>query len=193
MFDLTALVKRTFAEARGNPCIELAPIMDYAGRDVSHWFDERSGDLRYRRDTKSGHMKPLCPDGVFVGVPPFAPQSNYNSGVQMPWWSDMRNVIGLVTVKARSLYVKNTLTDEERLLEVCTEDRISDIAERYRALNSHIDSYTWKHLGRNLSMNDTLAGNGIEDEEDLFRDLGVLGDLAIPRLMIYFNDDLSEA
>nr|CAD7400866.1 unnamed protein product [Timema cristinae] len=76
--------------------------------------------------------------------------------------------------------------------QVCKEDKLSRILERFLPFNSHASSYTFKFETRVLDMNKTLEENDIPDERELFLDLGLEDNFYIPALMIYFNDDLTE-
>lgn len=83
------------------------------------------------------------------------------------------------------------LSHQDDLLEVCAEERLADIRERYIRYNRHAHSYTWKRLGRVLNMDLTLDENGIPDESDEFANLNIDEDQYIPALHVYFNDDLT--
>lgn len=68
-----------------------------------------------------------------------------------------------------------------------------DILTRYLLCNAHAASYTWKYGQNVLDMNKTLTENGIPDEEELLEDLLLNVDDFIPELLLYYNDDLTEA
>jgi hypothetical protein len=95
------------------------------------------------------------------------------NNVSIPWWRNSEKYqIGLLTKKARRIRLRNTLVeDDEFVLEVCKEEKLSQIRfgililfidELFRARflerNAHAHSYTWKHLGRVLDMTKTLEG-----------------------------------
>lgn len=63
---------------------------------------------------------------------------------------------------------------------------------RYMPHNSHLNSYTWRYLGRGLCSNKTLAQNGIPDEREKFNDVALPENTHIPAILIYYNDDLTE-
>ena len=69
------------------------------------------------------------------------------------------------------------------------------IRERYQKHNSHASSYTFKDIfGKNLDMGKTLEENGVKDLDQEWDYLDVADqEKHIPALMIYFNDDLTEA
>lgn len=87
------------------------------------------------------------------------------------------------------------LTRKEDIINVCQEESINDIQERYVEFNRHAKSYTWKGLLNNefviLKMDKTLEENGIRDEAETFNRLGMDDEYYVPTLHIYFNDDLT--
>ena len=89
------------------------------------------------------------------------------------------------------------LTRAEDIVDICTEDTISEILEKYLVYNAHARSYTWKAITNDslctLDMEKTLQENGIVDDSDTFYDLGIPDDSYIPSVLIYFNDDLTYA
>jgi hypothetical protein len=88
------------------------------------------------------------------------------------------------------------LTHKEDVINVCQEETINDIQDRYLEFNKHAKSYTWKGLLNNeffiLNMDKTLEENGISDESETFTQLGMDDEYYVPTLHIYFNDDLSQ-
>lgn len=48
------------------------------------------------------------------------------------------------------------------------EETIKEILERYKVINKHAASYTWKRLGRPLDMELNLEDNNIVDETEEF-------------------------
>ena len=91
--------------------------------------------------------------------------------------------------------ILNVLNQQEDIIDICCEDKISKIQNRYLEYNKHSGSYTWKALVKdkviNLNMNATLDENGISDESQSFENVGLEYDFYLPTLMIYFNDDLT--
>ena len=91
----------------------------------------------------------------------------------------------------------NVLSKQEKLLEVCSEESLNQILDRYMAWNSHAGSYTWKGLVdgqfRPLDMTLTLEQNNVHDEADEFERLSIKQDFYFPVLHLYFNDDLTVA
>ena len=79
VYDVTELVQK--------PGMLAAPMIKAAGTDVSHWFDAKTGDVKYYVCPDTNISRPYVPSGDFVGIAPFAPRSDYNM-FGMPWWSD---------------------------------------------------------------------------------------------------------
>ena len=74
---------------------------------------------------------------------------------------------------------------------MCDEEILSQLQERYEVYNSHSQSYTWKHLGKELEMDKTLAENGVPDLADEFYELSIDQHEFVPELQVFFNDDLT--
>ncbi|XP_018335859.1 cytochrome b5 domain-containing protein 1-like isoform X2 [Agrilus planipennis] len=81
VFNLTKLVQ----EFKNTDLVK--PILAFAGKDVSQWFDERNGDIRYFINPVTGCRVPFCPNGPIphVGLP--TPSSDWKP-VLLPWWKD---------------------------------------------------------------------------------------------------------
>ncbi|MEQ2159526.1 Cytochrome b5 domain-containing protein 1, partial [Goodea atripinnis] len=132
------------------------------------------------------------PRGRFVHVPPNGPCSDWDSDIGQPWWKDRRYEVGLLSAKTRWIRILNTLTSQEQLLEVCSEETLEEILQRFLRFNSHARSYTWKHQGQILDMRKTLAENGIMDDDLELDQLRLDRDIFIPTILLNFNDDLTE-
>jgi len=94
--------------------------------------------------------------------------------------------------------VVNMLTRQEHRLDVCSEETMEEILDRYLDFNAHAGSYTWKRtdskqIGRELDMSQTLEENGIVDERPTFDDLRIDDEYYIPTVHLYFADDLTVA
>lgn len=59
---------------------------------------------------------------------------------------DERCCIGTLSTRTRRVRVVNTLTEQETLLEVGSEETLEEIQDRYLEHNAHAGSYTWKAL-----------------------------------------------
>lgn len=87
--------------------------------------------------------------------------STWATDITTPWWSRTDSIVGRVSAKTRRVRIVNQLTGQDHLLEVCSEEALSEIHTRYLKINAHAGSYTWKRLGRPLHMDKTLEDNGI--------------------------------
>jgi len=186
VYDLTPLL----AEYKG----ALAqPIIDAAGTDISHWFDETTGEPKRHIDPQTGLEEIYCPWGRYIHVPPQRPESSWATNYETPWWEDRRYFIGRASVRTRKVAIVNLMTKQKNTLEVPVEETVNEIQERYEVHNAHASSYTWKRLGLPLNMEKTLEENGMKDETEEFMRLGMDPDDHIPVIHLYFNDDLTEA
>ena len=70
---------------------------------------------------------------------------------------------------------------------------MKEILDRYLPYNRHASSYTWKYHGKNMDMDKTLEQNGVADESQDFFELSMDEDEHLPPIILYFNDDLTEA
>ena len=192
-FGLVLNLTKLVDENRG----ELAqPIIEAAGEDISHWFDPHSRHLRTYIHPDTLIEQPYLPMGRFIHVPPSDPSASWSSAIGTPWWIDSKYVVGRLTKKTRLIKLFNMLTQQETVLEVCSEETLTAIRRRVRDHNSHIQSYVWKRTDHNgtrvLDMEKTLDGNGIMDDS---ADLDALGidETFIPLIYLYFSDDLTVA
>ncbi|KAG8005882.1 Cytochrome b5 domain-containing protein 1 [Nibea albiflora] len=212
--DLTPLMDQYKGDAL------LLPIMESAGKDISFWFDPETKDVSANQQTDQSvsssqllvhlrvsvlypqvqkHVDPLTncvryytPRGRFVHIPPAGPRSDWASDIRPPWWRDKTYEVGLLTSKTRWIRIINTLTSQEQLLEVCSEETLAEILQRYLHHNSHACSYTWKHDGAPLDMSGTLSENNVLDDDPELEQLRLDRDLFTPAILLHFNDDLTE-
>ncbi|XP_018335858.1 cytochrome b5 domain-containing protein 1-like isoform X1 [Agrilus planipennis] len=184
VFNLTKLVQ----EFKNTDLVK--PILAFAGKDVSQWFDERNGDIRYFINPVTGCRVPFCPNGPIphVGLP--TPSSDWKP-VLLPWWKDdERYFVGPLTKRVRPINIINMLIGTNVTINVCCEDTITRIMERYSIFNEDASSYTWRFDNRNLDMFKTLEENGIFDERDDYTHAGLPQSLYTPAIYIYYNDDM---
>jgi hypothetical protein len=85
----------------------------------------------------------------------------------------------------------NTLTKDEVMIDVASEETMNEILDRYLCQNFHAASYTWKRLGKVLDMTQTLSDNGIVDETEECLALGIDPEEYTPTIHLYFDDDLT--
>lgn len=212
VYDISELIK----EHRG---ILATPLINAAGTSISHWFNEKNGDLKTFIDPEKNIEMPYTPYGRFIHVPPTDPTDKIEA-VSFPWWKDRRYIIGKVsssilyvpyflniflviicfvqlTKKTLKVRITNMLTRKETIIQICQEETISEIKNRYMEYNLNSNSYTWKALIKGefvtLQLTQTLEENGINDETEHFVDLGMDEDFNIPNIYIYYNDDLNYA
>mmetsp|Transcript_21753 Transcript_21753/g.73922 ORF Transcript_21753/g.73922 Transcript_21753/m.73922 type:complete len:234 (+) Transcript_21753:162-863(+) len=196
VYDLTELIK----ENEG-PLVQ--PLIKAAGSDISHWFEAATGDIKSHVDPITNLKRPYVPMGRFVHVPPAEPVGDWDTSFGTPWWKDDEKYkVGLLSLKTRTVRLKNVLTNQEDQLEIPAEETIEEIRERYLELNWHAASYTWKVLRKDegeeysfatLDMTKTLAENGVPDEDEEFEELSIENDFYLPVIHLYFNDDLTVA
>ncbi|XP_034413525.1 cytochrome b5 domain-containing protein 1 isoform X3 [Cyclopterus lumpus] len=185
--DLTPLMEQHAGGAL------LLPIMEFAGQDISSWFDPETKDVQKHVDPLTSCVRYYTPRGRFVHIPPAGPRSNWATDIGPPWWKDERYEVGLLSIKTRWIRVINTLTSQEQRLQVCSEETMAEILQRYLRYNSHACSYTWKHGGETLDMSRTLSENNILDDDHKLQHLRLDRDLFTPALLLHFNDDLTRA
>lgn len=165
-----------------------ATIRAYAGKDISHWFN---GDdwVMYTHPITGTHIPFLRhgPDSPY----PVVPSTRWRP-YDRPWWLDPGLVVGKVTEKTRPIRITNTITGSTVTLEVCSEETLYQIMLRYFPHNTHMNSYTWRYMGRGLCLNKTLEQNGIIDERERFTAVSLPENLHVPAILLYYNDDLTE-
>ncbi len=136
----------------------------------------------------------FCPWGRYLHIPPLEPDATWDNSFKTPWWQDKESYcIGRLTEKTRKLRVINMQTKNDDILEVCSEETMNEILDRYMEINEHAASSTWKRLGRPLDMEKTMEDNDLPDEAEDFIDLNIDEDSYIPSVHLYYNDDLTIA
>ena len=173
------------------------PIIKFAGEDISHWFDEETGNVKTYVDEETTLELPYTPHGRFIHIPPREPMADWRTDFGTPWWRNPDLCIGKLSQKTQNVRIVNTLSKQEVILEICTEESMQQILDRYMDYNGHASSYTWKSLDngdfRPLDMAKTLEQNGIYDERKEFERLRIDSDFYVPVLHLYYNDDLTVA
>lgn len=187
VYNLTKLVQ----ENRENELIK--PILASAGKDISHWFDSETGDIKTYVDPETGIKQYYTPHGRFIHIPPSHPSSNWAVDFGKVWWKNPIYELGILSKKTRNIRIVNTLTSKENTIEVCAEETLDQILERYLPYNFHAGSYTWKYNGKVLDMSATLEDNGVIDDDEDLDSLGMDTEQWLPAIHLYFNDDLTEA
>ncbi|KAL8557948.1 Cytochrome b5 domain-containing protein 1 [Nucella lapillus] len=144
-------------------------------------------------DPETGCRAPHTPQGRFLHVPLPYPDSSWSTDLGRPWWKDLTLCVGSLTRKSQFINIVNTLTSQQHVVEVCSEETIDDILQRYLFYNAHAASYTWKYEQKPLIMNKTLSENHILDEDEDFYNLSIDDNIFRQTVHLYFNDDLTEA
>ncbi|XP_076179912.1 cytochrome b5 domain-containing protein 1 [Ptiloglossa arizonensis] len=186
VYDLTDLCK-IWAGKR-----EIQPVLAHAGKDISHWFDHETNDIKHHVHPITGVLVPYCPHGPIPDVNPHVvPATVWQPLDKCPWWLDRKYRKGYLTKNARPCRILNVLTGTQIVITVCEEDSIKRIQERALIYNANGMSYTWKFEGKDLNLNLTLTENGILDERDRFAACRLSEDYYVPCLMCYYNDKCS--
>jgi len=191
VIDLSPLIKENLGHL-------VQPLIDAAGTDITHWFDPVTKDVRTCIDSKTELEVPFTPMGTFLHCPPTIPTADYSTNIGTVWWRDRGLALGKLTMRTRRIKLENMLTKQKTALEVCEEETLEEIQNRYLKFNSHSASYTWKRtdteqIARLLDMKLTLDENGIPDDADDFDELNIDPDFYIPTIQLYFSDDLTIA
>ncbi|XP_076388709.1 cytochrome b5 domain-containing protein 1 [Megachile rotundata] len=105
VYDLTDLCK-LWANQR-----EIKPILAYAGKDISHWFDHEKNDIKYHIHPVTGVSVPYCPHGPIPDVAScVVPAVTWRPLDKCPWWLDTKYKKGFLTKNARPCRILNVLT-----------------------------------------------------------------------------------
>lgn len=188
VLDLTELVQLNI----DSPLCQ--PLIDFAGKDISHWFNQKTKEPKTRIDPETARTVFYCPNGRFLHVPSNLPGSDNEPFEEVPWWNNDKYVIGTLTQKSRKVRIVNMLSHHTDIIEVPSEETIDEIQTRYCNVNDHAPSYTWKTFtSKPLDMEGTLDENDIIDETDKFEALAIPEtEWYIPPILIHFDDDLTE-
>ncbi|KAA6401354.1 MAG: putative flagellar associated protein [Streblomastix strix] len=181
VYDLTPLISEFKNDAQ-----LVNSFLEAAGRDISHWFNPKTGNIRTELDDSSGLTEPYTAGRKILHVLPTAPRTDRPNDFVIPWYKDEKYKVGFLTKKSRKIRLHNMLNHEEHILEVCKEETLGQIRARYLEHNAHAHSYTWKHLRRVLDMHKTLEDNGIPDEDGLYEEYAIDRDVNIPTLHLYY-------
>ncbi|TDG99351.1 hypothetical protein EPR50_G00193110 [Perca flavescens] len=184
--DLTPLMEQHKGDAL------LLPIIECAGKDISSWFDPATKDVLRYVDPVTSCVRYYTPRGRFLHVAPGGPRSDWAPDLDRPWWRDQSYQVGQLSSKTRWVRVINTLTAQEQRLQVCSEETLAEVRQRYLGYNSHAHSYTWKHGGEELDMSRTLSENGVADDDHQLEELRLDRDAFTPALLLHYNDDLTD-
>lgn len=84
VLDVTPLVQ----EYADQDCIK--PILARAGKDISDWFDSKTGDIQHYIHPITGARVPYCPNGRIPHVELQIPSTAWKPLDKIPWWKDNR-------------------------------------------------------------------------------------------------------
>lgn len=176
----------------------IQPMIEFAGTDISDWFDKETTTVKRSLDPELQLILPLLPHGRFAHVAPAFPVANWSTAFAEPWWRDEdQYCIGRLSQKTRKVRLLNVLTQTETLVETCVEETVNEIKDRYAPHNAHCGSYTWKVLDGDvftpLDMELTLEENNVPDESESCNKLNLGEEANIALIHLYFNDDLTHA
>jgi hypothetical protein len=90
VYDITSLL----AENRGTLAI---PLVENAGTSISHWFNDKTRDVKTHIDPIRNVELPFTPWGRFIHVSPPAPMAMVNTKI-LPWWKDSKYIVGKVSL-----------------------------------------------------------------------------------------------
>merc|ERR1739841_115220 len=111
VYDLTSLTKT-------NPDnILVQPIIANGGKDISHWFDKKTKDLRKFVDPVTGCEFYHTPYGRIIHTPPLCPRTDWCNDFGRPWWMmEQTYCVGALSQSTRNIKIINTLTSQSQVL-----------------------------------------------------------------------------
>jgi cytochrome b involved in lipid metabolism len=177
IYDITSLINKI----QGTSAYQ--QLIDYAGQDISSWFDEQTHELRRRIDPQTNESVLLIKNLSIVET------------LDLQFWKTNDLLIGRLTSHCRSIRLVHNFSPKfPYLLEVAEEETIGQIARKFLKYNSHIFSYIWRYNNQILDFNKTLTENGISNEEFFHDKYGWQSDNEnCPTILLYFSDDLTIA
>lgn len=105
---------------------QLKPILAHAGKDISHWFDHETHDIRHYVHPVTGVIVPYCPHGPIPDVNPAAPATSWRPLDRCPWWLEKRYRMGNLTRNPRPCKVMNVLAGTQAVITVSLKNKYSD-------------------------------------------------------------------
>jgi cytochrome b involved in lipid metabolism len=177
IYDITSLIKTT----QGTPAYQ--QLIDYAGQDISSWFDEQTHEPRRRIDPQTYESVLLIKNLSIIET------------LGTPFWQTKDFLIGRLANHPRYIrLIHNFAPTHPYLFEIAEEETVGQIAKKFLKYNSHIYSYIWRYNGRILDFNKTLTENGIPNEDSSHDQYGWRSDNEnSPTILLCFSDDLTIA
>lgn len=135
-------------------------LIQFGGKDLS-WAFKNTGEPLMRINQYGKN------------VPVFLPVEEKESCNSDFWWHDKKNIIGKITCIERRVRILNTLTRKIIFMNVCEEDTINMIKQKYlKRFNRDAHKYVWRKTGPHddnsgcLFMDKTLTQNQILYEKN---------------------------
>lgn len=88
VYDITKLIL-------ANRSVLSEPLIREAGKSISHWFNEKTKDVKTFIDPVQNIEMPYTPHGRFIHVPPSDPRE-WSTKYELPWWKDESYIVGRV-------------------------------------------------------------------------------------------------
>lgn len=82
VYNITPLIK----QYQGENCVR--PLIAFAGKDISDWFDAKTGDIQHYIHPITGVRVPYCPHGRIPHVEIQIPSTEWRPLKRTPWWFD---------------------------------------------------------------------------------------------------------
>ncbi|EFA09863.1 Cytochrome b5 domain-containing protein 1-like Protein [Tribolium castaneum] len=111
VLDVTPLVR----EYKDKNCIK--PILAFAGKDVSHWFDEKTGEIQHFVHPVTGVQVPYCPHGPLPHVACQVPSTTWRPLEGTPWWLDSNYMDKLIEMD-KTMDENGIPDDREKMAEL---------------------------------------------------------------------------
>jgi len=106
------------------------PLIEAGGSSISHWFNEKTGDLKTYIDPVRNIEMFYTPCGRFIHVPPPDPVDRTEI-VALPWWKDTKYIIGQVRCGRKMFFVA--------LCRVCCMKYMSSVFTCYWIIDTPIN------------------------------------------------------
>lgn len=97
VYDLTPLIQKNIA----SPLCQ--PLIDFGGKDISHFFDPKTKEPKTKIDTNTGKRIFYCPNGRYLHIPNPNPDEDEEPCEDVPWWRNRSYIIGRLTIKVTPL------------------------------------------------------------------------------------------
>ena len=83
-------------------------MIEFAGQDITHWFDEYTHEPKMAVDAETNMLWYHCPNGRYLHIPPINPRDDWDiEASKTPWWHDETLNIGRLSEKTRKIRIIN--------------------------------------------------------------------------------------